>query len=210
MKMKRAIRAIDEKHRALWEYRHLWLSEPINERMILVESQQGRSASGNMFYVLKELLGNPSYEKFTVLFSAKKNNVSQISSFLEKNGLSSATIVEIGSPDYIKTLAAWHGTPIKAMGRSSQSDNYKLGNIQKNLAFADYLSFPSRFAANHMISDYMLKNISKAELMFCGYPRNDAFFRSPSDALASLPQNLRIYADMEIKQFPKKNGRAFH
>lgn len=224
MKMKKAIRALDEKHRALWEYRHLWLSEPINEEMILVESQQGRSANGNMFYVLKELLYNPNYKKYTVLFSAKKDTVSQVSSFLAKNGLSSTKIVEIGSLDYIKALAtakylftdtafptyyikkdgqilwnSWHGTPIKAMGRSSQSDNYKLGNIQKNLAFADYLSFPSRFAANHMISDYMLKNISKAELMFCGYPRNDAFFRSPSDALASLPQlsdKKRIYAYM--------------
>lgn len=224
MKMKKAIRALDEKHRALWEYRHLWVSEPINEEMILVESQQGRSANGNMFYVLKELLGNPNYKKYTVLFSAKKDTVSQVSSFLAKNGLPSTKIVEIGSRDYIKALAtakylftdtafpayyikkdgqilwnSWHGTPIKAMGRSSQSDNYKLGNIQKNLAFADYITFPNRFSASHIITDYMLENISKAELMFCGYPRNDAFFKRPSNSLASLPQlaeKKRLYAYM--------------
>ena len=95
-------------------------------------------------------------------------------------------------------LNTWHGTPLKAMGRSVHNDVF-FGNVQKNLVCSDYLLYPNVFTKDVMIRDYMLENISSGSYVLGGYPRNEAFFNN--DARDALREQLglsemRVYAYM--------------
>ena len=73
-------------------------------------------------------------------------------------------------------LNVWHGTPLKNMGRKVLHEPHATGNVQKNFIVADYLLYPSDYMMEHMIEDYMIANLSAAEILMGGYPRNGIFF----------------------------------
>ena len=182
-------------------YRKYIKSLPINNKSILLESQHGRTYNGNMYYLLKELLTNPSYKDYDIYFTVKESNKNNIYKALEKYDLSNFKTVVIGSKEYYKVLATakylfndttflhffikreeqiytntWHGTPLKALGKKSNADAYLLGNVQRNFILSDYLLYPNKFTMNHMVNDYMLENICNAKARLGGYPRNSIFF----------------------------------
>lgn len=225
-------KGFDKNHRALWGYRAMLESLPLDANSILVESQQGRTACGNMFYVVRAILSDSRFADMRINFVVKPDNKKSIERLFETYGMSSINLVEINSGEYLKLLASskylitdtsfpvyylkregqivwntWHGTPLKHMGRKDEVNPHNLGNVQKNLALADYLSFPNGYTAEHMIEDYMLKNISSARVLYGGYPRNEAFFNEANkDIVDSL--NLagkRVYAYMPTWR-PRKPG----
>lgn len=226
-------RACDADHRALWKYRELWKEAPLDERAIVIESQQGRTANGNMFYVAKELLNNPLYADFKVYFVAQNGKREAVKRLLHAHDLDDLSIVIIRSPEYVKLLATakylvtdtsfppfyikkpgqiiwntWHGTPLKTMGRRDEQEPHSLGNVQKNLALADFLSFPNEYTAQHMVEDYMLENLSNGTILFSGYPRNTIFFDKDEAARIKNELDLNektVYAYMPTWR-PLKNG----
>ena len=50
-----------------------------------------------------------------------------------------------------------------------------MGNDQKNLSLADYPLFQNEYAANHVVKDFMIENISSGKTVLTGYPQNAAF-----------------------------------
>lgn len=197
----RAIEKISDKDmRTLADYTKL-ITDPIDEFSILLESQQGRTWNGNLFYILKYLKDNKKYNDYKIAFVSKRNNVQKFVNFFELHGIKGVEIVARDTDRYIHLLATskylitdtafptyfikrdaqivwnvWHGTPFKAMGRKDHSGVATLGNIQKNLALADFLSFPSEYMEKHMLDDYMLNKIYNGTVMLAGYPRNTVFF----------------------------------
>ena len=99
-------------------------------------------------------------------------------------------------------LNVWHGTPLKAMGRQVSHEPHATGNVQKNFIIADYLLYPSEYMMEHMIEDYMIAGLSRAQILLGGYPRNTAFFDEVqrlamrSELLAGRPEDTRIFAYM--------------
>ena len=87
--------------------------------------------------------------------------------------------VFIKKPGQIYTNT-WHGTPLKALGRSDRVHAALLGNIQKNFVIADYLLCPNLFTFHCLNKDYMLENLSNARVLINGYPRNTVFFKQNS------------------------------
>ena len=96
----------------------------------------------------------------------------------------------------------WHGTPLKAMGRRVSHEPHATGNVQKNFIVADYLLYPSEYMMEHMIEDYMIEGLSRAEILLGGYPRNSVFFDEAGrekvrrDLLPDGAEGMRIYAYM--------------
>ena len=39
---------------------------PLQPQAVFLNSQQGKNLNGNMFYLLRELAGDPAYEAFTL------------------------------------------------------------------------------------------------------------------------------------------------
>lgn len=200
---------------ARMKYPKYYRNLPIDEKMILLESQHGRELNGNIFYVLKELAENPQYKQFNLYFTVIASKFNQFRSRLDEMGLNHVKLVILSTQEYFKVLATakylfndtsfipafikrreqvytntWHGTPFKTMGKKIKEEPHALGNIQKNFFVSDYLLQPNEYTMEHMIEDYMLENLSHANLLLGGYPRNTAFFDSS--------ENGKIKEELEI------------
>lgn len=182
---------------------------PVDKKVVLLESQHGRSLDGNVYAVLAELCKNKAYEELTLYISAEPANCKKFGRLLKENGMSRAKILRRGTYAYFKVLATagylvndntfiycfikrqeqvylntWHGTPLKTLGRQSKSEYFSIGNAQKTFLDADYVVYPNEFTMERMIADYMVDNIGKFTPLLCGYPRNAVFFdRAAGDAL---------------------------
>lgn len=62
------------------------------------------------------------------------------------------------------------------MGRKNQSEKIGVGTLQRMNMVSDYLVYPSRYMGEVMMGDYMIANLSKAKILWEGYPRNCVFF----------------------------------
>lgn len=175
---------------------------PIREEAVLLEAQHGTQINGNIYYILEELCVNPSYQDKELYLSVTHDKLLRINKILQQHpAFSQVSFVVRESLSYYKLLASakylitdntfpaafikkdkqillntWHGTPLKTLGKQIANDMHSIGNTQKNFFHADYLLYPNKFTMEHMISDYMLENISCGQALLCGYPRNTAFF----------------------------------
>lgn len=196
---------------------------PIDEKVILLESQSATKISGNLFYILRYLLTDSKYSEYKIYISSWGRYFKTIRNILNNYGIINYNFVLYASDDYMRLLASakylindatfpnywikkegqvyintWHGTPLKAMGRKVHNDVF-FGNVQKNLVNADYLLYPNIFTKDVMIRDYMLENISSGSYILGGYPRNTAFFDPESESRIREEMGLtdkKIYAYM--------------
>lgn len=188
------------------DYLTYYLTLPINEKGVLLESQNGKKIDGSIYYLVKELLTNDAYEGLEVFISADtKETADRIRRTLSRFDTSLVKIVIVGSDSYYRALASvkylvndatfknsfikkegqvylntWHGTPLKHMGRKIKNEPDAPGNVMKNFVEADYIMFPNEYTCRHMIEDYMLEGICDSQIIFSGYPRNEAFFDEQS------------------------------
>lgn len=221
---KRAIGSLRGDKRARARYAYMVEHEPLAKKTILIESQQGRTPCGNMFYVLRYLSRAPEYAEYSLYFVAQKAYLERFSSFLDENGIDRVELVGLNTPKYVRLLATaqflvtdtsfpdyyikrsgqiiwntWHGTPLKALGRRDRSAVATLGNVQKNLALADYLSMPNEFTASNMLHDYMIDKIYRGTILYCGYPRNNVLHplgEKPGNGKPDEGHDVRRYAYM--------------
>ena len=174
---------------------------PINEKAILLNSQQGDNINGNMFYLLKELQTNNKYDEYKVYVAYQKEKKEEFKEKLDNYNFRRLELIQINTKKYAKVLATakylfndtsfptyfikrkeqiylntWHGTPLKTLGKATTNDFHDIANLQKNFAVSDYLLYPSEYMMEHMLEDYMLNNIAKGKVMLCGYPRSEIFF----------------------------------
>ncbi len=196
----------------------------IDEKAILLESQHGTELSGNIFYLIKELRTNPKYKSYKVYLSCRGGNKAKFEAMLKKYNIKDVNFTIVSTEKYMKLLASakylfndntflpfylkkegqvyfntWHGTPLKTLGKGIKNAMHAIGNAQKNFVCADYLLYPNKYTMEHMVEDYMLKNIALGESVLAGYPRNTAFF-NPSrgdEIIKELGiEDKKIYAYM--------------
>ena len=198
-----ALRAL---RRLTTDYPKMLRDLPLDEHLVLLDAQCGRSICGNMFYVARELAENPAYAGLELWISTRHSSRREAAALLADAGLDGrVNLVFRNSRRYFKLLASakwlftdtcfpeewvkragqvvantWHGTPLKCMGRDIREGFQDIDNVRKNLLDADFLSFPSRYAAEAMGGAYMLDegvgDGGGPTLLFTGYPRNTAFF----------------------------------
>ncbi len=198
---------------------------PIDNKAILLESQHGAEMMGNIFHLLRALTVGSKYESYKIYLCCRGSKMNRFSYILKNNGMEKVQLVELSTDEYMRVLASakylindntflpffikrkgqvylntWHGTPLKTLGKSIKNAMYGIGNAQKNFVTADYLLYPNRYTMEHMVEDYMLKNITDARCVLSGYPRNSAFFgESLGEAVRKsmeIPDGMKIYAYM--------------
>ena len=197
---------------------------PIDDKAILLESQHGGEISGNIFYILKELLSDKDFASYTLYLSCKPGCKDKIKNILDTYGIKNVRLVTVFSLKYMKIVATakylfndntflpfftkrdgqiylntWHGTPLKTLGKSIKNAMHNIGNTQKNFVGADYLLYPNEYTMEHMIEDYMLENVAKSTCVLSGYPRNTIFFdteRGEELRKKFGGENKKIYAYM--------------
>lgn len=181
-------------------YAHCYYKKGIKEDLILVESKNGGDLAGNMFHILKEVTSH-SYKDYKVVLSCTVKKRQEVKDRLDKYQINNYTFVETNTYEYYKTLATakylftdttftraylkkegqvitntWHGTPLKYMGRDVLDRAYAMGNVQRNLLYADYLVYPNEFMKEKMVSAYELDKAYEGTILNEGYPRNSVFF----------------------------------
>ena len=175
----------------------------IDEKSILIFSQQGNNLNGNMFYITKELATNELYKDFKINIGYSDENKEKFRNLLDSYKiLNRVKLIKNRTTKFAKTLAkskylftdtsmpiyfikrkeqvylnTWHGTPLKTLGKSTENDFFDIANVQKNFVMADYLLYPSEYMMDIMIRDYMVDKIANNRIMLCGYPRNEVFLR---------------------------------
>lgn len=174
----------------------------IDEKSILLVSQQGKDINGNMFYLMKEL-NLDKYNDYSKYVAVDRPHYEEFDKKFKTYGITNCKLIIIGSREYMKILATakylfndtsflqyfvkrdeqvyfntWHGTPFKTLGKSIKDDFHLIGNPQRNFLFSNYLLYPNEFMRDHMIEDYMLANIATEDtkVVLSGYPRNEIFF----------------------------------
>lgn len=200
--IKRIFRLFSDKFwRARQRYLGYYRTLPLDEGAILLESEHGRKLDGNIFYLIRELRMCEEYKEFRVYLSSLGRNMNRFDRFLKNHGIDGVHIVMLASDEYFRLLASakylvndtsfgtyfikkeeqvylntWHGTPIKCLGRSDRTEPHRLGNIQRNFIFSDYLLCQNEYTRDILVRDYMLGNLAGAKILLSGYPRNDIFF----------------------------------
>ncbi len=200
---KNAKRVITKLKNRIWFsiYYGRYLKSGIKDNLVLIESRSGSDLAGNILYITKELSQNPEYKHLKLCISAKPFKAQEIKAMLRHYEINNVKMLRAESIKYYKyaskakylvndtsfprrfikkdgqiILNTWHGTPLKNMGRDVETEVYNMGNVMRNLIFADYLVFPNEYMKEKMVSAYMLQNLSKATILNEGYPRNSVFF----------------------------------
>ena len=185
--------------RALRAYRG-WVERlPLDPHAVLLEQQNGLTLDGSVYYILRELLSDARYAGFDVRFVVNEAHAESFPRELASRGLAVPTVVR-GTSEYMRALATstvlvtdnalppyyvkrpgqillntWHGIPLKTLGRSEVLGAINVGNVQRNLALADFLLMPNPVMEERFVRDYMLRGLSKGTVVPLGYPRNEAF-----------------------------------
>ena len=215
-----------EKREIRGKYRLFLDSLPVDPRTVILEARNGRAIDGNVYYILDRLLKGEEYHqmKIFVVFEddAAEQTIRRKIAAIDRGHR--VSLVRLHSEDYYRVMASagyivndasipnffikkegqiylnvWHGTPLKTMGRRVSHEPHATGNVQKNFIIADYLLYPSEYMMGHMIEDYMIANLSRAQILLGGYPRNTVFFDDASrQSLRKkyAPEAERIYAYM--------------
>ncbi len=190
---------------ATTKYIHYYKTLKLNEKAILLESQQGTGMQGNMFYMLRELVRDPAYRDYTLYLTCRSGKEEEFRVLLDRNGMQRVKLLTVFSRQHMKVMASakylandntflpffikkdgqvylntWHGTPLKTLGKQIHNAMYGIGNPQKNFIMADYLLYPNEYTMEHMLEDYMMHNLAKGKVLLSGYPRNVAFFDEAS------------------------------
>ncbi len=198
---------------------------PLEPRKILMVGL-GKNVRGNLQVLLNELNSSEDYEGFQIYVRTSDETDENVRSFIEENGWSRTKTVlddreysvlletskylltEVYFPDsWAKRpgqvlISIWHGTPIKKIGLSKNSDTcHKNGPAQKNFINADYLLYPNTFTKDIMLDSYKVTQLMKGHFMMMGYPRTGGMLSMTKNEKLRLrsklaPEGKRLYVYM--------------
>ncbi len=187
----------------------------VSDDIIYVESMHGDGITGSPFYLLREMMNDPRFDKYKIYVSASQKYYNQVCGTLEACGMSRAAVIIKNSKEYCRVIATakyllidvsmplyfikkegqvylntWHGTPLKALGRSVKDNPIGMGNVQRNLLMSDYLLCPNQYTFEKLRDDHMIAPFYNGKYVFSGYPRNAVLF--DSDKAAEVREKLGL------------------
>lgn len=187
--------------RAKFIYTKYYEKMNIDDSIMLFQCYSGKDMSCNPFFILKAICENPSYNYIRKVVVSNKENYEKITEFLSFHSLNNVEVVILHSRKYCKILASakylinnvtfpfyfikkegqiylntWHGTPLKALGKSMREDMHSIGNVQRNFLMSDYILTPNEFTLDIIRNDYMLNKFFNGHYILGGYPRNHIFY----------------------------------
>jgi len=221
----------DQFWRAKQEYLKYYRELPIDDKIILLESEHGKKLDGSIFYIIKYLATGDKYQDYKIYVTSLGRNLRRFKQFMTEHGIENVTPVMLASDEYMRLLASakylindtsfgpyyikkegqvylntWHGTPLKTLGKSDATDYHSIGNILRNFVESDYLMYPNAYTRDIMIRDYMLENISQGSVIMSGYPRNEVFF--DSDARQAVRERLELNGKRVYVYMPTYRGKV--
>ena len=178
------------------------LMRSVDEKVFFLEAGQGRNVNGNVFALLRYIRSQKRFDDWSIKLALVPDKFNEAGSKFDKYSINGVKIVEFGNSEYREGLATakylitdnsfpayfykrpeqvylntWHGTPLKALGRTDIDNAISIANVQANMVKADYLLYPNRFTKDIMMKDFMMEGVFGNSTVVCDYPRNDTLHR---------------------------------
>lgn len=195
---------------------------PIDENVVLWESNFGDTTSCNPLALSLALLNNPAYKHIVHVWTV--TSMTEVHpSLLHRDNV---RFVINGSQGYLRTLATaqflvtnshlpwfvtkrdgqrlletWHGIPWKALGIDKSTENVTFSNMSRTALQADVIIAPDQHTMNVLTRSTHTDALTTATLMRTDYPRND------------LAVNLTPERRQEIRELlgvPRRNRLVLH
>lgn len=203
-----------------------WLY-PINEKLVVFESFNGRSFSDNPRAIYEEMLQDPAYNdfKFIWVFKIPRNFQNKF------EGNERVTLVKKNTSKYYQAYASakywvynsgiphvlhprkgqsyietWHGTPLKRICCDIMYDNFPLRDLKsmhkRYRAISKkiaYMPSLSNFYEEKIMSAFLLNKVRKENVFIkTGYPRNTRLYSSQQEDIPAIKTALNIPTDKKI------------
>ncbi len=197
-------------------------SIPINDKIIVFESFQGRLYACSPKAMYLAALNDERFSDYTFIWAVR--DVKKYA-FLTENA--NTKLVKYGSYDYMKKLAeakywvvnstlpvyitpgsehvlvqTWHGTPLKRLGcdiKKQGNNGQKLSEIYNQYRtqgeIITFFPSPSEFYTEKIGSAY---DQGKEKFIECGYPRNDFLFSYTEDDVKRIKEQLGIPENKKV------------
>lgn len=202
-------------------------SIPIDDKLVVFESFNGRAYSDNPRAVFEEMMNDPAYKDFNFIWISKSWKQLSIQfegndrvKFVGKNSggyfqayatakywVNNAGIADVLTPRkgqiYIET---WHGTPLKRICCDIIYDNFPLRDLKsmqkKYLTVSKkitYMPSLSEFYEEKITSAFRLRDAGKENIFLkTGYPRNSRLYNSETKDMIKLKINIGIPLDKKV------------
>lgn len=199
----------------------------IDEKLVVFESYMGRSYSCSPKAIYEEMIKDPKYKNFKLVWAFKEPKEKE-QYFNHEN----TTLVKYRSKEYYKTygqakyfitnsrlpqdvfkkknqiyIQCWHGTPLKKLGHDIIDNTKNAMNTKKEIEKKydyeikkiDYFISPSKFASKQFTSAFNMKNLNKENVILeLGYPRNDFLLNYTEDDVKKVKQKLNIPLNKKV------------
>lgn len=173
-----------------------WL--PLRHNVVLLQSHTGDSLFGNPFYLARHLARHYPDLEVRCVSSDPGSDSAKLRACTDVRWVQKGTLAYIISlatagrlvndtsfPPYFarrhgqRYLQTWHGTPLKALGRSVPfSLHSNLRNMQRNFLQATEVLFPNQHCEAMLKRDFDLASLWGGRAIRRGYPRNDILVHS--------------------------------
>lgn len=228
-RVKNKVRGIIKKIRKVFKENY-YLSnykKSIFDNQIFIQSKNSSDLAGNMFYILQEIHNN--FPKYKIVLIYNKNSLENIKKTLKKYHLHNVKLIKNQTKAFFKAMArskylftdtsfnsfyikrpeqvvinTWHGTPLKKMARDVLNRVYDCGNVQKCFIISDYLIYPNKYMEDIMLDKYMIRNITDAQILESGYPRNAIFYNK--DRVEEIRKENNLEGKQVIVYMPTWRG----
>ncbi len=201
------------------------LVEKTNDKTVMFEAFQGRAVACSPKALYMEMLRNPEFCDYTIIWSLRntdRNDISQnertkivkFESFAYYKALVRAKywIFNSNTRPFLKPgkkqvfVQTWHGTPLKKIGCDVQRSGNamtKLSDIEKiytgEAKKITYMISPSQYCTERFISAFHLKAVHKENrVLTVGYPRNDFLFQATEVQCRQIKEKLNIPENKKV------------
>lgn len=213
-------------------YIHCYETNKIRKNNILFVSKGSEDIVANIFYLLLEL-SKKQYSDYKIYFACNKEKKENVRRIFVEYGIENVAIIGNKQKKYYKLLASveylftdsffdlsyikkegqtvvgmWSASSFGLVGESLSKYEAKCtieyGNIQKNIALADYIIAPNGFEIIEKIEEYGAKNLSLGKILCIdenGINEN-VFYVSVCDRIFFGHGDCK---DFEIKDNDKEN-----
>lgn len=206
---------------------------PVQENVILFESNLGRNYTGNPRAVYEEMVRQGLDKRYQCIWFLENPNkkipgagkvVKRARlSYLYYMAIAGVWVFDCRQPEFLVKrpetvyIQTWHGTPLKKLALDMERiDSVVSATVEeyheafrKNTSTWDYLISQNRFSTEIFKRCFAF---SGKPILEIGYPRNDILFRKDKDEYArSLKQKLGIPLDKKVILYaPTWRDNAFH
>ncbi|MDF9866995.1 CDP-glycerol glycerophosphotransferase [Bacilli bacterium PM5-3] len=209
-------------------YKDNYLKFSVDDKLVLVESYQGRNFSCSPRAIYEYMINDDKYADYKFIIPLRKvndeirekfeNERTKVVKYRTKeyfnliaqakywisNSIFETSVIKKDNQKYLQT---WHGTPLKKLafdidtaGNNKIRSNEEVRNMYASDAQRyTMMCSPSPYYTNHISSAFNLKNLHTNNIMFeTGYPRNDRLINYKDKEVKQIKERLNIPNDKKV------------